>query len=154
LKTLDLQLSAPIASFGTTPRLQHRLSQPKPTHSAIVGLICCAMGLGRSDDFGAIKSIKMRVLELSHGEPFMDFQTIRDAVTVDGTGGRDGITYRHNFPDYYALVEIKGDDALIDTIESALKRPKWQLYLGRRSNVLNAPVVAIKNQRPIPSPRS
>ena len=144
MKSLKLTLSAPIASFGTSPRMQHRLTQSEPTHSAVVGLIACAMGLGRDADFSEIKQISMTVMSVSHGEPFIDFQTIRDAVTISGIGGRNAITYRHSLPDYLAVVEIAGEDDLIDRINSALQRPVWQLYLGRRANVLNAPIVPFR----------
>lgn len=142
MKSLELTLSAPIASFGTSPRMQHRFTQSEPTHSAIIGLIACAMGLGRDDDFSELRPIKLNIKSVTHGEPFIDFQTVQNAVTVDGNPGRNFITYRHALPDYLAIVEISGEENLIDRIKAALQRPVWQLYLGRRSNVLSAPVVS------------
>lgn len=104
-------------------------------------MIACAMGRKRNDSIDDIRSISMIVISVSCGEPFVDFQTIRDAVTVGGDSGRNAITHRHLLPEYYAIVEISGEDELIDRIKSAFRRPVWQPYIGRRSNVLSGPIV-------------
>lgn len=141
MKGLNLHLEAPIASFGVGPRLQHRLTQSAPTFSAIVGMIACAMGRKRDEPIDDLKQITMSVISVSHGDPYVDFQSIRDAVTVGGDSGRNAISYRHLLPDYYAIVEIRGDNELIDRIHEAFRRPVWQPYIGRRSNVLSGPIV-------------
>jgi CRISPR system Cascade subunit CasD len=143
MKTLTLTLSAPIASYGNTPRMQHRLTQYAPTKSAIVGMIACAMGIPRDGSIEYLEAIDMCVLSVNSGAIEQDFQTVRGAVTNDGGSDRSAITTRHYLPDYCAEVEIAADGTLIDAIEYALKYPKWQLYLGRRAHVLDRPLVAL-----------
>ena len=73
METLELTLSAPIASFGFGMRLQHRLTQVSPTKTALVGLIACAMGLSRDDDLGGLNSISFSTknVDLVEGMPLL-----------------------------------------------------------------------------------
>lgn len=142
MKTLTLTISAPLASYSNSPRLQHRLTQYAPTYSAVIGMIACAMGIDRNASIEHLKTLKMTVLNIAGGDMEQDFQTIRDAVTNDGTPGRNAITTRHYVPDYCAEIELSGDDDLVDAVAQAVQYPRWQLYAGRRSNVLDRPLIA------------
>lgn len=124
--------------------MQHRLTQYAPTHSAVIGMIACAMGIPRGESIAHLEALQMRVIGVAGGVPEQDFQTVRDAVTNDGTAGRNAITTRHYIPDYCAEVELTGEDALIDAVEQAIRFPRWQLYVGRRANVPDRPLVAAK----------
>jgi CRISPR system Cascade subunit CasD len=143
MKTLNLTISAPIASYGTTPRFQQRLTQYAPTKSAIVGMIACAMGIPRDESIEHLNALSMRVVSVSGGEIEQDLQTVRCAVTNDGTPDRAALTNRHYIPDYCADVELSGDDALIDAVEYAVRFPRWQLFVGRRAHVLDRPLMGI-----------
>jgi hypothetical protein len=104
------------------------------------------MGLERNTPRSTLDAITVSVLSASYegSEVGMsiDFQTIRNAVTVDGDSGRNAITYRQYMTRYHSEVEISGPDSLIQDVEKALRKPKWQLYLGRRAHVLDRPVLA------------
>lgn len=141
MKTLLLTLSGPIGGYSSAPRLQHRLTQLEPTYSAVIGMIACALGIDRGQSIEHLKTLEMRVTAISGGEKEEDFQTIRAGVTYSGDQGRNVITTRHYVPDYCAEIELSGDDELMGAIEEALRFPRWQLYLGCRSNVIDRPVL-------------
>ena len=147
MTTITLTLSAPMASFSSQPRLQHRLTQLTPTKSAIIGMIACAMGLGRDDSYDHLNTLTVSVIDVAGGKPEQDFQTVHDAVTNDGSAGRAAITSRHYIPDYRAVVELTGDDDLITDVTHALQFPHWQLYLGRRAHVLDRPLITIIGEK-------
>lgn len=142
MKKLIITLSGPMASFSPSPRMQHRLTQYASTKSAIIGMIACAMGIPRDESIEHLQAITMRVISISGGEIEQDFQAVRGAATNDGAADRVAITTRHYIPDYSAEIEVEGDDALIDAIEHAVRFPKWQLYIGRRAQVLDRPLVS------------
>jgi CRISPR-associated Cas5-like protein len=136
-----MTLSGPRGGFGDTPRLVHRFVQAAPPRSAIIGLIANAYGLSRDDDFGFLDPLKFRIIEQSSGEAMVDFQTVREAITVDGKPGRNAITYRYYLPDYKLVLEVDGPEELLQQVFLNLKYPYRPLYIGRRCNVLDQPVV-------------
>jgi CRISPR system Cascade subunit CasD len=121
--------------------MQHRLTQYAPTTSAIIGMIACALGISRDEPIDHLHALKIEVVSVNGGKIEEDFQTVREAVTNDGAGGRAAITTRHYVPDYRAEIQLSGGDDLIDAIEHALRFPRWQLYLGRRAHVLDRPLL-------------
>lgn len=138
METIRLTLSAPIASYASTPRLQHRLTDVEPTPTAIQGLIRCALGLRRGEPG---PDVQVRVVESSHAGQMRDFQTIRGAATYSGLSGRAAITTRHYLTEACSVVEVSGKTDVIQQIANALECPRWQLYLGRRSCVCDRPVI-------------
>lgn len=107
-------------------------------------MIACAMGIPRGESVSHLEALQMKVIGIAGGVIEQDFQTVREAATNDGSSGRSAITTRHYIPDYCAEIELSGEDALIDVVEYAIKFPRWQLYVGRRSNVPDRPLIASK----------
>ena len=141
MKKLKLHLAAPLASFGSGMRLEHRQTAPAATRSAIIGMIACAMGRARGSDNSDLEQLTIEWGDQAHLGASSDFQTVRNGVTYGGSQGRAIITTRHFLQDYSGSVELTGEDALIDSVERSLRLPTWQLYLGRRAHVLSAPIV-------------
>jgi CRISPR system Cascade subunit CasD len=135
-----------MAAYGTGPRLQQRLTEEAPTESAIRGMLCAALGIRRGEPAPALDGLQVEVVESRHDGILEDFHTIRDAVTYDGAPGRNAITTRHYLSDFSSTVTLRGDLQQIRAIAKALARPKFQLYLGRRSCVPSGPIWAVARE--------
>lgn len=137
---LTLTLSGPLAAYGDGPRLQHRLTGPAPTRSAVIGLLRCALGIARDQASPELDQLSVTVTQATSTGRESDFHTVRDAVTYDGKTGRNIITTRHYLVESSATVTIDGPG--LEALATALARPRWQLYLGRRCCVPDRPVLA------------
>lgn len=141
MATITLTLSAPIAAYGTTPRLQHRLTDDRPGRNTVIGLLRCALGLHRDEPSPDLDLLDIQVESASHANRFRDFHTIRGAVTYEGKPGRNAITTRHYLAESYTTVVIEGPEDVVGIVEASLREPYWQLYLGRRCCVPDRPVL-------------
>lgn len=139
---ITLTLSAPLASYGVGPRVQHRVTATAPTRSAVLGMIRCALGIPRFEPCPAIDAVTVTVTQASYVDTVRDFQTVRDAVDYNGAPGRNVITTRHSLTEFSATVTIDGPSETLEHIAAALQAPRWQLYLGRRCHVPDRPILA------------
>ena len=146
---LILRLEGALQSWGTRSRFDSRDSGPLPTKSGVIGLIACAMGLTRGD--GRIPEmfnrLQMGVRADRPGTMMVDFQTVtgeRGYLFCAGGGKRVGeptlLTPRQYLEDACFTVILAGDEALLAECAEALKSPRWQTYLGRKSCVPTRPV--------------
>ena len=163
---LLLRLEGPLQSWGSRSRWDVRDTQPEPTKSGIVGLLGCALGYERGDrrleeelDGGLMFGVRVehpgRVLE--------DFQTVTDFLpTAAGEfrvsgGTRSASALRSDrearpatilSPRFYledasflvALEGVKSGSDLLPRCASALQRPAWTLFLGRKACVPTRPI--------------
>lgn len=131
MKVITIRLAALLQSYGNVATFNHRTTSLHPTKSAVIGIIAAALGYRREDD---------RILELNQlefavridqpGTVMEDFQTVK---WNKNKGSK--LTYRDYIQDAVFLVAFGSDDnELMDKIFSALRRPKFALFLGRRSN--------------------
>lgn len=134
MKTLIIKLAAPLQSYGNEASFGRRTTNYFPTKSAVLGMIAAAMGYRRDDK---------RILELNDlsfavridqpGKITTDFQIAEYAKNANKTARK--LTYRNYLQDAVFLVGISSEkDDWIDKIKFAVQHPKFQLYLGRRSN--------------------
>ena len=134
MKTILLKFAGPMQSWGTDSHFETRHTDLYPSKSAVIGLIGAALGIRRDD-----KSI-------------CDFDSLKFAVRVDQEGSllkvyhiarkyknsgdfdRTYVTERYYLEDAVFVVAISHeDDNFIEKIYEALKRPYFQMFLGRRS---------------------
>ncbi|MFC6274186.1 type I-E CRISPR-associated protein Cas5/CasD [Levilactobacillus tangyuanensis] len=139
MKTLTIKLTGPLQSYGNEASFERRTTNNYPTKSAVIGMISAALGYRRTDE---------RILTLND----LDFavrldqvgRVITDYQTVEWHTGTRKITYRDYIQDAVFVVALGSqDEELIEKIEFALHHPKFQLFLGRRSNV---PAGVLKTQ--------
>lgn len=146
---LVLRLEGLMQSWGERSRWDSRDTEAFPSKSGIIGLIACAMGLRRGDT--AIRELEQKMtigVRADRPGVFMtDYHTITgEFVTAEGKHrGRKGenstiISYRQYLFDASFLVVIAAPEIILESIASALKKPKWQIYLGRKSCVPSRPV--------------
>jgi len=139
MKTLTINLTAPLQSYGNEAAFTRRTTNDYPTKSAVIGMISAAFGYRRMDDrIVGLNNLSFAVRIDQVGRNLTDFQT------VEWKPGTRKITYQDYVQDAIFVVALGSeDDVLIDQIKFALKHPKFQLCLGRRSN---APAGVLKLQ--------
>lgn len=146
MKTLTIRLSGPLQSYGDEATFDRRTTYTAPSKSALIGMISAALGYSRNDQ--RIKELSSKLQFASRidqpGRQLTDFHMAHKQKS-------SWLTYRDYLSDAVYMVAIGGeDDLLIDKINFALHHPKYQLYLGRKSNppagVLK--IEEFKNQNP------
>lgn len=158
---LVFRLYGPMASWGEIAVGESRHSAAYPSKSALIGLLAAALGIRRDDEDAQamLTSIyRFGVKLLAEGAPLRDYHTVqappqqkkmryrtrRQELSEPSRLGTL-LSAREYRCDSLALVAI---DALPDApyslaeIVTALDRPHFPLYLGRKSCPLAAPLQA------------
>lgn len=142
MATLLLLLKGPMQSWGTMSRFDNRDTGKEPSKSGVLGLLSAALGIDRHnwDDLEPLTRLRMAVRHDRPGVLKSDYQTFGCADTdtiikADGKQSSDGgVSKRDYLADAAFLVGLEGDDLpLLQSIQEALKNPKWPLCLGRKS---------------------
>ncbi|WP_462394685.1 type I-E CRISPR-associated protein Cas5/CasD [Lentilactobacillus parabuchneri] len=131
MKTLTIRLTSPLQSYGNEATFARRTSGDYPSKSAMIGFVAAALGYQRDDSrIVKLNELRFAVRVDQRGKTLTDFQT------VEWKKNTRKITYRDYIQDAVFVVAFGSEDVqLIDQIHEALKRPKFPLFLGRRSNV-------------------
>ena len=161
MEWLIATLAAPIASFGENGGNTIRKTSDRPTRSAMLGLAGAALGVKRDDREGQRRlhgSFRISTLTLSAGNLMRDYHTFRSLPSdkckpcppftrgeaLERPGVVVDITERYYRADVCYLVAYQAlPDGWIGLRElrEALDRPKYFLYLGRRSCSLSHPLL-------------
>ena len=148
MKLLLLRLEGALQSWGEDAKWDDRPSASFPTKSGVIGLIACCMGLERGDE-----KINRMNAELSFGvradrpgRRYVDFQTVSSEKMQSAdkkNKDRTIISHREYLQDASFLCALSSkNDELSEEIMSALLKPVWAPYLGRKSCVPSRPVFA------------
>lgn len=129
MSTLLLRLAGPMQAWGSESRFAYRKTEPAPTKSGVLGLLAAAKGIRRTEPLTELLGLSFGVRIDQPGELTRDFQTAR---TLDGSSSMP-LTYRYYLSDAVFVAAVQGDDALVQGLAEALRRPYFPLYLGRRS---------------------
>jgi CRISPR system Cascade subunit CasD len=123
----------------------------EPSKSGVLGLLCAALGIDREDDEGlrSLASLHMGVRVDKEGILQVDFHTAVDIMKADGTKPPyskhpkfTSISSRYYLANAVFLVGLESDNlALLERIQSALQKPVWALFLGRKAFVPSEPIV-------------
>lgn len=139
MKTLTIRLTAPLQSYGNEATFNRRTSNYYPSKSAVIGMIAAALGYRRDDKrIQKLNKLLMAVRIDQPGSFITDFQVVEYQKNASTKSKK--ITYRSYLQDAVFMVAISGENSEIDSIEYALKHPKFQLFLGRRSNAPAGPL--------------
>lgn len=162
METLIFQLQAPLSSWGETAVGEYRPSTEYPSQSAIQGLLAAALGIERDDDAAqtALRtSYRLAVGVLSQGRLLRDYHTAqvpsrtdlkkrphatrRDELSLPKQDLNTILSSRDYRQDAAALVAVQivanAPYSLMQLAE-ALKKPKFVLYLGRKSCPIGVPL--------------
>lgn len=153
---LFLRLSGPMQSWGTGSRLQLRRTDLYPSKSGVIGLLLCAMGVGRDaagEELKRLATLEMGVRVDRAGELDWDFHTAGAGMGIRKAEGGTKLTATTSEPetllsrrqyllDASFLVALLGDQAIIERAVRALQEPVWPIFLGRKCCVPSEPVLA------------
>lgn len=137
MSTLLLRLCAPMQSWGTQSNFSHRDTGREPSKSALIGLLCAALGRSRGESVADLNALRMGVRVDQDGVVRRDFHTagVDGYYKVSGGIGRKNpiISNRYYLADAKFLVGLEGERPLLDELQAALQRPRWFLFLGRKA---------------------
>lgn len=128
MSVLLLRLAGPLQSWGAASRYTLRATELAPTKSGVVGLIAAAMGRRRTDPISDIAELRFGVRIDQPGNVIRDFHTAHDAKGLSMP-----LSNRYYLSDAAFVVGLEGGFDQLHEIESALFKPYFPLYLGRRS---------------------
>ena len=121
-------------SWGTRSRFDDRDTEAEPSKSGVLGLLCAAAGIDRSDwkNLEPLTKMRMGVRLDRPGVHRSDFQTAQLHPTSEKTS--TAITKKHYLADasFVAGLESEDRESLI-RLHQSLKEPYYPLCLGRRS---------------------
>jgi len=152
---LAMLLEGPLQSWGFDSQYNRRNTGLMPTKSAIAGMCCAALGLPRGSDkeqeflakFGKLRMTAIAIPINSSKKPLavirlQDYHTVQNTRKADGKLKDCHITHRQYLTDASFGIILEGNSDLMKKIESGLKNPVWGLWLGRKSCIPSAPVLA------------
>jgi CRISPR system Cascade subunit CasD len=142
MPTLLLRMRAPMMSWGDHSRFTIRDTRREPTKSAVIGLLCAALGRPRWEPVHDLAALKMGVRVNREGLVQCDYHTIMDSIKSSGGKGDTVLSDRYYVADADYWVGLEGDFDQLTTLDNALQNPCWQLYFGRKSFVPSRPVRA------------
>jgi len=136
MATLLLQCVAPLQSWGTQSEYIVRDTGREPSKSGIIGLLCAALGRERNEPLDDLSRLTMGVRADWEGKILRDYHTITDNTKKTPS---TVVSTRYYLADAMFLVGLKGDVDLLQQLHIALKHPRWNLFLGRKSCVPSRP---------------
>ncbi|MFG1967596.1 type I-E CRISPR-associated protein Cas5/CasD [Nonomuraea sp. NPDC049028] len=157
---LVLRLSGPLQSWGGATRYNVRGTLSHPTKSGVIGLCAGALGWPRGTDLSALAKLQFGVRVDRPGRLLIDYHTMSAAShdplrpqeqrlpTADGKAlkpGQGKISRRYYLQDAVFVAALAGDhddqSDLLQSVEGALRAPRYPMYLGRRSCPPDKPVL-------------
>ncbi|WP_417035580.1 type I-E CRISPR-associated protein Cas5/CasD [Desulfovibrio piger] len=152
---LAIRLEGPLQAWGSASQYNRRLTDLLPSRSAVTGMLCAALGLGRgsteeTDFLRKMTGVRMLAVAVPRrmGGTALPVRRLEDYHTVQDTAKADGglkdchITRRQYLLDAAFRVFLSGSRALLEKAGAALQDPVWGLWLGRKSCIPTAPVFA------------
>jgi CRISPR system Cascade subunit CasD len=128
-------------SWGDHSRFTIRDTRREPTKSAVIGLLCAALGRPRWEPIHDLAVLKMGVRVNQEGLVQCDYHTVMDSIKSSGSKGDTVISQRYYVADADYLIGLESEDqVLLANLDTALQSPCWQLYFGRKSFVPSCPV--------------
>lgn len=139
-----LRLAGPLQSWGEHSTFSERDTLRFPTRSGVTGLLAAAQGIKRGEPMDRYEALRITVRVDRRGTLLQDFHTAgggfpRARTVPTAAGGRrpEGtgtvVTRRWYLSDAVFTVAADGPASLISDIADALRAPRWQPCLGRRS---------------------
>jgi len=151
-----LWLEAPLQSWGFESKFSRRDSLYFPTKSAIMGLLCCALGYsGEQKEFlSKFMNLDMQVYSYvpektgaqpmltdfhmvgsgyNKEDPWQKMQIPKTIESKPAVGGGAKLTYRYYLQDVSFAVLLQVPENELTNIENHLQYPIWDLFLGRKN---------------------
>lgn len=126
MSTLLMRLAGPLQSWGVDSKFERRGTENIPTKSGLIGLVGAALGRRRNECIEDIQKLRFGVRVDREGELLRDYHTAKNQKNAY-------VTQRYYLADALFLAGLEGDIELLKSIELALQKPAYPLFLGRRS---------------------
>jgi len=153
---LALRLDGPLQSWGFDSQYNRRNTGLMPTKSAIAGMCCAAIGFPRGSEkeqefLTKFSMVRMTAIAIPRKGAKKDLavRRLQDYHTVQNTRRASGmlntdcvLTHRQYLTDAAFGVLLEGATGLLDKIATALANPTWGIWLGRKTCIPSAPVLA------------
>lgn len=153
---LALRLEGPLQSWGFDSQYNRRNTGLMPTRSAVAGMCCAALGLPRGSDqerkfLAAFAAVRMTSIAIPRCgvrkelpvRRLQDYHTVQNTRRASGVINRDCVlTHRQYLMDAAFGVILEGDAILLSETAAALSDPRWGLWLGRKTCIPSAPILA------------
>lgn len=137
--SLLLLFKAPMQAWGADSRFKTRATNAEPTKSGVIGLVAAALGRSREEPVDDLAALEFAVRVDHPGSLTRDYHTARNWF---GNDKNSQLSIRYYLSDAVFLVTLSSPDrAQLETLEAALRRPVYPLYLGRRSCPANPNLV-------------
>lgn len=158
---LVVVLAAPLASFGEGPGNAYRGTADRPTRSALIGLAGAALGVDRVDGAGqqAVGDSLLTVTRtLRSGELLTDFHTFQSLPAAKGfvPTRAHALARRPDLETSITRRDYRADGlwqaaycaapqatVSLEALRDAFLRPRFMLWLGRKSCPLAYPLVPL-----------
>lgn len=153
---LALRLEGPLQSWGFDSQYNRRNTGLMPTKSAIAGMCCAALGLprgsaGEQKFLASLTKARMTAIAIPRNvarnelsvRRLQDYHTVQNTRRASGSINRDCVlTHRQYLTDASFGIFLEGERAFLKSIADALSNPVWGLWLGRKTCIPTAPVLA------------
>lgn len=159
---LLFRLYGPLVSWGDLAVGTRRPSQRHPSKSAVLGLVAAALGLEREDprQRDLFLDYKLGVKLIYSGDPLVDYHTIQvrsqeskrrfynrqQELALPRNQLNTILSSRDYYQDQLSVIALWSENDTpvfsMQQIITALQRPKFHLYLGRKSCPLSIPLEA------------
>lgn len=135
MKTILLNFTGPLQSFGTSSHFETRHTDSHPSKSAVIGLLAAAMGYRREEDdkIQALNELDFALRVDQPGNLLRDYHTVMKHKLIREPS-KPYVTNRYYLEDAVFLIALSHSDGRrIEDIQKALEHPYFQPYMGRRS---------------------
>ena len=134
MSTLLLRLAAPLQAWGLDSKFNIRKTGNVPSKSGVIGLLAAALGRGRNESIDDLAALRFGVRVVRPGKLLCDYHTVsRDPNPRPALNHTDYVTKRYYLSDAVFIAGLEGmDTEYLKTLEEALRRPAYPLFLGRR----------------------
>ena len=149
---LALYFDAPLQSWGYASKFDRRTTLAHPTRSGVIGLLCAASGVDRTDTERLQhleEALEIEVYAFQQGSRLTDYHTVgggydpsrdqRDRLKVcrkaSGGTGATVQTYREYLEDTRCGAVVSGEAGLIRELAGHVENPVWGIWLGRKACV-------------------
>ena len=149
MNVLLMRLCGPMQSWGVHSRFTVRDTGLEPSKSAVLGLLCAALGRPRDADIGDLSGLRLGVRVDQEGTVACDYHTAQEILKAGGGIKDTEVSRRYYLSDACFLAGLEGDDMdLLAHLHAALRDPVWPLYLGRKAFVPGEPIWLADGLRP------
>jgi CRISPR system Cascade subunit CasD len=152
---LALRLVGPLQSWGFDSQYNRRNTGLMPTKSGIAGMCCAALGYSRgsvaeNEFLSKFAHVQMTAMAIPRWgtekalpvQRLQEYHTVQNTKTADGKTKDCHITRRQYLTDASFGVLLEGPKPLLRKITDALVNPVWGIWLGRKTCIPSAPVLA------------